>query len=240
MIGAILNCAGIVFGALLGWTGVVRLSPATQVFIKSGLAAFTAFFGLRLVLVSLEGPLFGEFRQLLIVALAVVVGGWVGRLLQLQRWSNRLGRRAGELLLAAQKQPPGGWHDGFLAATVLFTAAPLGLIGAVAEGLTGGWHLLAVKAVMDGLATAGFARFFRPGFVLAAFPVWLFLQLVSEAGHEFALPFLAARQLTWSVTGAAGLLACLVTLVILGARRVELAAYLPALVLAPLLAHWLG
>jgi len=68
-------------------------------------------------------------------------------------------------------------------------------------------------------------------------PVWLFLQLWTQAAHYLLLPVLNARQLTGSVTATAGLLACLVTLVIVGARRVELAGYLPALAVAPLLAR---
>jgi len=72
--------------------------------------------------------------------------------------------------------------------------------------------------------------------VLAAGPVWIFLALLTLAVHLLALPFLEAHRLADSVSGVAGLLACLVTLVILGARRVELAGYLPALVVAPALA----
>ena len=39
---------------------------------------------------------------------------------------------------------------------------------------------------------------------------------------------------------AAGLVTCIVALVIFQVRRVELNGYLPALAVAPLLAHWLG
>jgi uncharacterized membrane protein YqgA involved in biofilm formation len=51
--------------------------------------------------------------------------------------------------------------DGFCACTVLFWAAPLGLLGAVADGLSGYFYLLAVKAVMDGLAMTSFVKMFR-------------------------------------------------------------------------------
>jgi len=106
----------------------------------------------------------------------------------------------------------------------------------VADGLSGYFPLLAVKALMDGLATAGFVRLFRWPVALAAGPVWLFLTLLTLLVHNHVLPFLEAHGLADSVSGAAGLLACLVTLVILGARRVELAGYLPALAVAPALA----
>ena len=236
MIGALLNAAAIVLGALVGFVWRGALTVRTEVFFKSTLAAFTAFFGLRLVWFSLAGTLLQEAKQILIIVAASVLGGALGKLLRIQSLSNQLGRRAVVWITAAQKNPPGRAHDGFLAATILFCAAPLGVIGAVADGLCGYFPLLAVKALMDGLATAGFARLFRWPMLLAAAPVYIFVQMLTLATHNLALPFLEARQLTGSVTGTAGLLACIVTLVILGARRVELAGYLPALVIAPVLA----
>ena len=238
MIGALLNAIAIVVGALLGlaWHGV--LTVRREAFFKSALAAFTAFFGFRLIWISLEGTLMAQLRQVLIILVATVLGGGLGKLLRIQFLSNQLGRRAVAWITAAQKNPPGRAHDGFLAATILFCAAPLGMVGAVADGLNGYFPLLAVKALMDGLATAGFARLFRWPVLLAAAPVYIFLQMLTLAAHVIALPFLEARHLTGSVTGTAGLLACLVTLVILGARRVELAGYLPALLVAPVLASF--
>ncbi len=237
VIGATLNYSGILLGAVLGWLGWGALPVRTEAFFKSGLAAFTAFFGLQLVWQSLDGTFMAEVKQVLVAVLAVVLGGGLGKLLRLQQLSNRLGRQAVGYIAAAQRHPPGGAHDGFLAAMTLFCAAPLGIIGALADGLSDYFPLLAVKGVMDGLAMAGFARIFRWPFALAAVPVWLFLQLWTQAAHYLLLPVLNARQLTGSVTATAGLLACLVTLVIVGARRVELAGYLPALAVAPLLAR---
>ena len=61
--------------------------------------------------------------------------------------------------------------DGFCACTILFWAAPLGLLGAVADGLSGYFYLLAVKGVMDGLAMASFVKMFRWPAALSAVPV---------------------------------------------------------------------
>lgn len=236
MLGAWLNAAGILLGALIGRLGFTAWPVRTEIFFRSALSAFTAFFGLRLVWMSLEGGVGAELRQLTIAVAATVLGGWIGKLFRLQSGSNRLGRWAGQLLAAAQKNPPGGAQEGFLATTVLFCAAPLGIVGAVADGLADYFPLLAIKAVMDGLAAAGFVRWFRLPFALAAVPVFLFLQIWSVGVREFFGPTLATHHLTGAVLATAGLLACLIPLVISGIRRVELAAYLPALVVAPLLA----
>ena len=156
-----------------------------------------------------------------------------------KRWSNRIGHQAATLLAAAAKKSARAAGAGFVAATILFCAAPLGIVGAVADGLEDYFYLLLLKAVMDGLAMMSFVKMFRWPVALAALPVFLFLNGLTLAVQLGAQPWLAARALTSSVGLAAGLVTCIVALVILQIRRVELANYLPALAVAPLLAHWL-
>ena len=130
--------------------------------------------------------------------------------------------------------------DGFTAATVLFCAAPLGILGAVTDGLTGYYYPLALKAVMDGMAMASFVGLFRWPVALAALPVFIFLTAIATAVNLFALPGLAGHHLVEPVNAAAGLVMCAISLVILSGRRVELANYLPALMVAPVLAWFIG
>jgi uncharacterized membrane protein YqgA involved in biofilm formation len=54
------------------------------------------------------------------------------------------------------------------------------------------------------------------------------------------LPKLATPELVHAINATAGLLICSMTLVILEVRRVELANYLPALFLAPILSRFLA
>lgn len=236
VIGAFLNATGILLGALFGLAWPKPLPLTVQVFFRSGLGAVTVFFGLRLVWENLNGTFFSCAKQMLIAALALVLGNWLGQLLALQKISNRLGRHAANLLALAQKNPPGQPTDGFLTGTILFCAAPLGLVGAVTDGLGDYYYLLAVKAVMDALAMVSFVHVFRWPAALAAFSVYLFLSLLTLAVHYAALPWLAAHALTAVVNITAGLLVCTMALVIFEVRRVELANYLPGLALAPLLA----
>ena len=240
MLGAFLNALGILIGALCGLALRQPLTARAQAFLKTALAAFTFFYGLRLMYENFHGSLMMCLRQFLLAALAVVAGYWLGRLLRLQPLSNRAGHQAAIWLAAAQKHPPGTSATGFVAATVLFCAAPLGLVGAVADGLENYFYLLLVKAVMDGLAMMTFVKMFRWPVALAAAPVFFFFNGLSLLVQRGAAPWLETQGLATAVGLTAGLLTCLVALVILEVRRVELANYLPALALAPLLTHWLG
>jgi uncharacterized membrane protein YqgA involved in biofilm formation len=127
---------------------------------------------------------------------------------------------------------------------LLFCAAPLGIIGAIHASLPtdnggqGHWQVLAVKALMDGLAMMGFAAMFGVGAILSALPVFVFQGTITLACGLYAEPFLRAHQLLDSVNATGGLLVTMVSVVIFEIRRVELADYLPALAVAPLIT-WL-
>ena len=239
MIGAFLNALGILFGALFGLVRPRPLSARVQDFFRAALGVLAVILGLHLIWISVHGAFVAGCKQLFLAALAVVLGNWTGKLLGLQKISNQLGRYAANLLAMAQKNPPGKLTDGLVAVSLLFCAAPLGLIGAVTDGLSGYFYLLALKAVMDGLATASFVKIYRWPIALVAGPVFLFLDGLALTVHDYAAPFLEKYQWTDSVHAAAGLMVCATALVIFAVRRVELANYLPALVLAPLLARLL-
>ncbi len=235
---------GILIGALFGLALRKPLSVRTQVFFRALLGLFTIGFGLRLVWLGVNGTFLSVLKQLLIAALAVTLGFWTGKMLHLQKLSNRLGRYAGGLIAKTQSDGPRKISDGFIACTILFCAAPLGLLGAVTDGLpagdnrTGYFYLLAVKAVMDGLAMTGFVKMFGWPSALSAFPVFIFLSIITYGCQFYAEPFLAAHNLVDPVSAVAGLIACAIALMIFEVRRVELANFLPGLAIAPLLA-WL-
>jgi len=236
--GAFLNAIGILLGSLFGLARRAPLSARAQDFFRRALGAAVIFLGLRLVWLNVNGTIFSCAKQIFIALLALVLGNLLGKLLALQKISNRLGRIAGNLIAVAQKNPPGKMADGFNVCTILFCAAPLGLLGAVADGLSGYFFLLAVKAVMDGLAMISFVKMFGWYSALSAFPVFVFLGAITFAAQFYAKPFLDSHNLACPVNVAAGLVALAVAPVILEVRKVELANYLPALAVAPLLA-WL-
>lgn len=237
-IGAFLNALGILLGAIFGLARRGPIPARTQLFFRNALGAFTVFFGLRLICESVGGTFLSCLKQIFIAALAVVFGYWLGKLLGLQKTSNLLGRVAGNSIASAQKNQARNSADGFNACAILFCAAPLGIMGAVTDGLSGFFYFLTVKAVMDALAMMSFIKIFRWPSALAAIPVFIFFSAISLASQFYAKPLLDSHGLTNSVNAAAGLIACIITVVIFEVRKVELTNYLPALAVAPLLT-WL-
>jgi hypothetical protein len=241
--GAILNAASIVVGGIVGLARATPLEPATQAFFKVGLGVLTVFLGMRLTWLSINGSFLQILKQLAIAMLAVMLGKLAGHLLHFQEASNRLGQYARNAIDRPKRGAPNRFSDGFSACTVLFCAAPLGILGAVQDGLpvdgmSRYTYTLAVKAVMDGLATLSFVRMFGWGAMLSAVPVLVFQGSVTLACNQYLEPFLRLHGLTDSVNAVGGLVVCTVGLVIFEFKKVELADYLPSLALAPLLT-WL-
>ena len=235
MIGTALNVAGILLGGVAGLARRKPLSPPHESYVKVALGAFTVFYGLRLTWMSLNGSFAQILKQLLIAVLALMLGKMTGRLLRLQKMSNRLGRAARDRITAAEPADPRQLSEGFKTCAALFCAAPLAILGSVQDGLSGYYYPLAVKAVIDGLATRGFVALFGWGVLLAVVPVLAFQGTITLVCAQFLQPALETRGLVDSVNATGGLLVFCVALVILQLKRIELADYLPSLAFAALL-----
>jgi uncharacterized membrane protein YqgA involved in biofilm formation len=239
MIGTILNVTGILAGGFIGLIRRPVLSPERESYLKVVLAAFTVYYGLRLTWLSVvNGSLGLIFKQLIIAVLALILGKLAGRLLHLQKLSNRLGRSARERIAAVRPDDPNRAGDGFKVCAALFCAAPLGWLGSIQDGLSNYAYPLGVKAVIDGLATLGFVPIFGRGVVLAALPVLAFQGSLTLLTALVLKPILEPRGLVDPVNAVGGLLVFCVALVILGLKKIELADYLPSLAIAPLIT-WL-
>jgi uncharacterized protein len=236
--GTLLNVAGIVIGGGAGLVWRKPLSPPNESFFKVTLSAFTVYYGLRLTWLSLNGSLAQILKQLAIAILALMLGKLTGQALRLQRMSNHLGQRARELITAAGTGGPSRLNDGFEVCALLFCAAPLAILGSIQDGLSHYFYPLAVKAVIEGLATMGLAAMFGWGVLLAALPVLAFQGTLTLVCAQYLEPFLRAQGLIDPINAVGGLLVFCVALVMLGLKRVALADYLPSLVYAGLIS-WL-
>jgi len=240
MIGTILNVAGILIGGLLGLARRKPLSAASEAYFKVILGAFTVFYGLRLSWISISGSAYEVLKQLLVVIVSMMVGKLLGRALHLQKISNRIGRKARDEISSARPDDPDRLNRGFRTCAALFCAAPLGILGATQEGLSLSQYIypLAIKGVMDGLASMGFVSLFGPGVLLSALPVLALQGTLSLVIARVVEPILNLHNLLNSVNAVGGLLVFSVALVILGLKRIELADYVPSLIIAPLQTLW--
>jgi uncharacterized membrane protein YqgA involved in biofilm formation len=237
MIGTILNVVGILLGGIWGLTRRKPLAVSSESYFKVVLGALTVFYGLRLTWVSFSGSFLELLKQLAITVLALSLGKILGRALHLQKMSNRLGQRAKESMSCVKPDDPERFSKGFKTCAALFCAAPLGILGSTQEGLSLSeyYYPLAIKAVVDGLASMSFVLLFGRGVLLAALPVLAVQGTITLLVARVLEPILSFHNLIGSINAVGGLLVFCVALVMLGLKRIELADYLPSLIVAPIL-----
>lgn len=240
MIGIILNAVGILVGGVLGAAGKARFSLRFQALLKSFLGIGLTAAGLKLIWHSLNGPLSLMLKIFGLVMLALILGRLLGRLLRLQKFSNQLGTYARELMGRAEKSPS-RFSDGFTTCAILFCAAPLSVLGSFQAGLSGQWLLLAIKGIMDGLAVVSFYAMFGRGVILSVIPVVAWQGTIALGSAALARTVLQNQPaLIDSLNMTSGILAMSIALVVLEIKKVELADYLPSLLVAPLLVYLFG
>jgi uncharacterized membrane protein YqgA involved in biofilm formation len=239
MWGTAINCAAIVAGGSLGAARDWSLGASSQSRIKLGLGAATAIIGVRGIWLSLSnGSLATAARGFAVMMAALMSGKILGRLLRLQRLSNRVGRYA--RVEMARRDSGGGKSvsTGFKVCAGLFCAAPLALLAPLQEGLDRGLCPVLAKSALDGMAALAFAEIFGWGVILSAAPVAALQGSVWMAA-AVAEPYLRARGMVEPVGAVCGFLLLCVSLIILEVRKIEVADYLPALAIAPwMTSYW--
>ncbi len=239
-LGTWINVAAILLGGALGLALKGELPAKRQNQLRTAVGIGLILAGFHQVWTGLRPVSFGAaFGLIGIALLATSIGHWLGKLLKLQAGMSRLGRFAAETYSKTQKRPsPVGFNDAFMACAVLFCVGPLSLLGPLQEGLNGDCFVLAVKSVMDGLAAFAFARAFGWAVLMAGLPV-LALQGTITLLVAWAVTKLPQPELLHATNVTGGLLVVCAVLLVFEVRKVQIGDYLPALIVAPLLA-WLA
>jgi uncharacterized protein len=235
--GTILNGAAIVLGGVIGLTIRKQLAERRQLTIKLLLTVLVIIVGLRMTWTSLGGGFWPVLKQLGIMILSMMLGNLLGQLLRIQKGVNWLGQYAAKKLGNADPGKPNRISEGFIAATLLFCVGPMAILGALQDGMDGRWQTLAVKALMDGLATMALVSTMGWGVMLAALPVVAYQGTITLSAKWIG-PWLQQNSLMDSVNAVGGMLVFCLALIILEVRKVQVADYLPSLAIAPLLTWW--
>lgn len=237
MTGTIINAVAIIAGGTIGLTASRHISPQVQHIIKAGLGVFTVYAGLAMAWDGIGGRFGSVVKQVVIVMISLVLGNVIGRLIGIQRGLNKLGQYANDRFQKVRPGDANRFSDGFVTCSILFCVGPMALLGSIQDGLTGEYKTLAIKSVMDGLATMAFISTFGWGVILAVIPVIAYQGTIT-LGAAYLRPMIDDMSLINSINATGGLLVICVSLIIFEVRKVQLGDYMPSLVVAPVLT-WL-
>ena len=119
-----------------------------------------------------------------------------------------------------------------MTASLVFCVGPLTILGSLDNGLRGDVTLLAVKSLLDGVASIAFAAALGAGVYLSAITILVVQGTI--AGGAFLLRDAMDERTILGITAVGGLILLGVALRLLDVKPVRVASFLPALILAPL------
>jgi len=229
--GALLNTLAVAVGSLLGLLIGSRLSDRIQSSVMAGLGLTTLYVGISNV--SATG-------NIIIPLISLLVGVIIGELLNiegaLERFGgwlrDRLGRAGQSEDEAAERAR---FINGFVTASLIFCVGPLTLVGSIQDGmgLASGFQQIAIKSALDFFAAMAFAASLGVGVLFSVITVLLVqggLSIVGAlAGTVMTTPMIN------EMTAVGGIMILGIGLILLDIKRVRVANFLPALIIAPLL-----
>ena len=193
--------------------------------IDQGLAAFRPPFS-TLVTGAAAGGV-----AVLIVLGSILLGGIAGEIIGIERGLVA----AGDALKRRFGSGQARFTEGFVVASLVFCVGPLTILGAINDGLSGDYSLLAVKAMLDGFAALAFSSALGWGVGFSVITIIVYqggLSLLAgtvagAVGDPSRSPAIA------SVTATGGVLILAIGLRLLRVKEIRVANLLPALLLAP-------
>lgn len=235
--GTLINVAAVIVGTLVGLAVGARMPARMQTSLTTGLGLFVVLIGLSMGLRIFTDPTAQPGDDLAVMG-AVLVGVAIGELLRLHDGLEWIGAWFQRRLGGGDRARPSRVAEGFVTASLVFCVGPLTILGSLDNGLSGDVQLLAIKSMLDGVASIAFAAALGPGVALSALTV-LTVQ-GGIAGAAFLLRDVMDEATILAVTAAGGVILLGVAVRLLELKPVRVASFLPALVLAPIFIRLAG
>jgi uncharacterized membrane protein YqgA involved in biofilm formation len=257
VIGTFINVAAILFGGSLGLLFGARFPERMNQTVVAGLGLFVALLGIQMSLkmqqplvvlgALLLGGLIGEWLQ--IEEGMRQLGAWLEAhftrhpksdvesttssdpALAIEPVSNPFSQEVGS---SASGNHGSRFIRGFLTAALVYTIGPIAILGAIQDGLTGDYRLLAVKAVLDGFASLAFASSLGVGVLFSSLVILVYqgglTLLAAQAQAVITTPMMDEMTATGGI-----LLVGIAISSLLEIKPIRIGNFLPSLVIAPLI-----
>jgi uncharacterized membrane protein YqgA involved in biofilm formation len=216
--GTLLNAATVLIGGLIGTKLGANLPERLRANVVGGLGMFTVILGVQSAI---------QTQNVIILLFAILLGGLAGSALSLDA---RL-RALGDALQRRFAARGGRVSEAFVTASIVFCVGPLTFLGAIQNGISGDAHLLVIKSVLDGFAALAFAASLGWGVLLSVTTILVYQGTLAAAASLFANAF--TDPMIREMSAAGGALVLGVGLRLLEIKDVQVADFLPAIVIAP-------
>ena len=227
MFATYVNCIAVIAGSLIGLLlkKVIKDSFKEIVMTSAGLVTIVIGMGMAL-----------KADSYLVMIFSVVLGGFVGYALRIEDHILGFG---GWIQRKTDKDGDGvGFSQGFLNASLLFCTGAMSIVGSIQAGTIGDYQLILVKSVMDGCMAVVFSAAYGIGVLFSAVVVLLYQGFFTLAGG-WLQPHLGESGIN-EMGAVGGVLLLMIAGNLLQVKKFKTGDFLPALVFAPILAHFIS
>jgi uncharacterized membrane protein YqgA involved in biofilm formation len=221
MMGTFINMITVLIGSCLGILLGERLPERIRETVMGGLGLLVLVIGIQMAL---------KTNNILILMGSILIGGVLGEWINIQQKLDRLGQ---SLQSRFGKNKSNRFSEGFVTASLVFCVGPMTFLGALQDGLTGNYELLAIKAMLDGFASLAFAAVFGIGVLFSIGTIFILQGSISLGAT--LIDGLLTPPMIDEMTAAGGLMIIGIGFALLDLLHLRIANYLPALAIAPLL-----
>jgi uncharacterized membrane protein YqgA involved in biofilm formation len=222
MLATIINALAIVAGSILGLLIRKGLSKRYEQAIFSAAGVITLVLGMQMAF---------KTTHILAFALAVLLGGLAGTLLDVEGAVLRLGEALKRRFVKGDDGQ--GFAFGFLSASVLYCSGAMAIVGSFKAGTEGDFSLILTKSVLDGFLSVLFASAMGPGVAFSALTVLVYQGLLTVASL-WVKPFVSDLMLA-ELTAVGGALLVMIGVNLLELKKLKTGDFLPALLVMVLL-----
>ena len=211
MLGIAVNFFAVLAGGIAGTLLRGGIPERFRLLINQGLA-------ICVMIIGISGAITTQNTLLMIIS--VVVGAFIGTLIGIEAGVERLGN------WAQTRFNRGGFADGFVNATLLFSIGSMAVVGSLNAGF-GDNDMLFAKSVIDGVSAIIIASSFGIGAAFAAVPMSIYQGLIALLAGVVHPYMTEAMILEMGAVGSVMIIA--LSFNMLGLTKIKVANMLPAM-----------
>lgn len=172
-LGTILNTAAVIVGGLIGLCLKKGLKQQMQDILMQACGVAVIFIGisgaLSKMLVIRDGKI--ETQGTMLLILSLVLGAVVGEWLNIEQKMEAVGEK---IKAAVRAKNDNLFVEGFVNVSLIICVGAMAIVGAITDGISGDYSLLAAKAVLDLVIVLIFASTYGLGAVFSAALIFLY------------------------------------------------------------------
>ncbi|NLC25391.1 MAG: DUF554 domain-containing protein [Fastidiosipila sp.] len=231
--GTIVNTLVVVAGGGIGLLLKQGIKDRFKEILLQALGVSTMLIGisgaLRGVLV-VDGMLLAT-RNTLLMILCLVLGVILGEWINIDRWMQRLGQYLKRKVRVSDKD--NNFAKGFVTTTIIICTGAMAIVGSFQDALLGDPSMLFAKSALDGVIATILASNYGVGVLYSAIPLLIYQGSLTVLA-SWIRPILSDLML-FNISFVGSILVLLIGINMLFDKRIRIANFLPAIILAAVL-----